>query len=401
MPARGPAPVLAARPYQRVLADDPSPIGTLSVATERVPPVGLSLSGAAAAGRRAGRRRRSPRLRPSHRDRRAATATATGPLPDRGRWTPTALRRDRRLVRRRRRDDGRPRLPAALVERRHRRAEPRLAISTRWGLASPTHVVVLAATMVVLALGHRADVRARLAAVRRGRRSALGRPAHRARLAVPVRPARGRTSASSSSLSAGWRSPSVAVVAHVGDPSRRGGPGRLRVDRPAGAPGSAPATLRRANRTNQPDRADAVPVSPRRQRLTAAWIRSSSRSATRSAASSRAKSSSSASGRSASTWSSSGWPRPTGPSATCSSGRTTRSCRTSRPRSSSCSPRSSSSSPSGSTRSSGRTRRSARSGSGTWPRRRSSPRSSRSTIAPAATGGSTTNGSSAPTAGPA
>ena len=50
-------------------------------------------------------------------------------------------------------------------------------------------------------------------------------------------------------------------------------------------------------------------------------------------------------------------------------------------RASSCSPRSSSSSPSGSTRSSGRTRRSARSGSGTWPRRPCSPRSSRSTTA--------------------
>ena len=49
----------------------------------------------------------------------------------------------------------------------------------------------------------------------------------------------------------------------------------------------------------------------------------------RSAASSRAPSSSSGSGRSASTWSSSGWRRRTGRSGTCSSGRTTRSCRTS------------------------------------------------------------------------
>ena len=51
----------------------------------------------------------------------------------------------------------------------------------------------------------------------------------------------------------------------------------------------------------------------------------------RSAASSRATSSSSASGRSGSTWSSSGWRPPTGRSGTCSSGRTTRSCRTSPP----------------------------------------------------------------------
>ena len=49
----------------------------------------------------------------------------------------------------------------------------------------------------------------------------------------------------------------------------------------------------------------------------------------------------------------------------------------------------------------GPTRRSARSGSGIWPKRPSWPRSSRSTIARAVTGGSTTNGSSAPTAGPA
>ena len=79
----------------------------------------------------------------------------------------------------------------------------------------------------------------------------------------------------------------------------------------------------------------------------------------------------------------------------------TRSCRTSRRASSSSSPRSSSRSRSSSTRSSGPTRRSARSTSGTWPRRRSSPRSRRSRAARPARAGSTTNGSSARPAGPA
>ena len=55
---------------------------------------------------------------------------------------------------------------------------------------------------------------------------------------------------------------------------------------------------------------------------------------------------------------------------------------------------------SGSTRSSGRTKRSARSGSATWPRRPSSPRSSRSITARPAIAESTMNGSSAQPAGP-
>ena len=84
----------------------------------------------------------------------------------------------------------RARLPAALVARRHRLASLGGYLD-RWGLASPTHVVVLLAALAILALADHAHEGPRLAVGRRVRARA-GRDARRPDLAVPVRPARRR-----------------------------------------------------------------------------------------------------------------------------------------------------------------------------------------------------------------
>ena len=299
------------------------------------------------------------------------------------------------------------RLPAALVAASSSARAASAAISTRWGLAGPGHVVVVLGAarhpgarpcctdaVPVVALGPASPA------------SVGGALLARAGLAVPGRPARRRRrrprrrSRGASLLIGGGVSPSGRAV--TPRPNRSSERHRRTAWQPHGEACGTPLLHCRANRTRPgPAVGSTRCTGQRRHRPSAHGSDPRTRSATRSATSSAARSSSSLS-------------RPIGIYlvvlwlATAywafrdmqQRSDNVRSCRTSRPPASSCSPRSSSSSPSGSTRSSGRTRRSARSGSGTWPRRPSSPRSSRSTTAPAASGGSTTSGSSARTAGP-
>ena len=118
-----PAPALVGRPYQRHLASEAVPMTAGRPPSAYRPP---SPAMAMAMGATAAWTNDGERPDPSSEDAAADAGPGQGPLPlARERPRARALRRDRRLVRGRRCHDGAPRVPAAVVARRHRREHDR------------------------------------------------------------------------------------------------------------------------------------------------------------------------------------------------------------------------------------------------------------------------------------